>query len=360
MDSKESNNHQKKKGNKQKDTKLVTLQNETIEKIFLYLDHYSLLQMMLLSKYWYNKIKSLDLKVLSLHYCYNLSNKCLRNALSIFPNINELSLHGCPELDNKIYKGIKQLKNLSFLKITNCKNIDNKLFQGLLAQNVQNLVSLKLSSGSFGEKLFDGYTMLENLKKLDLSYNSGVTDKLIKILQTKTPNIEVLKINGCKNISSSGISQLYNLKSLKKLSLGYMDKSKVEPNSFKALTILNEEKLPHLINLEYLNVAGTNISNSSTNSICRSLTNLKQLHLGWCPNLNGEGLANLHKLKNLETLTLEFTLIDPSTLKYIDRMKNIKYVSLMGCAIIKRDRRIEYAKERPYLRMINSYADYLS
>lgn len=345
-----------KKPKKSKRTPNVTLGNDLILKIFMQLDHPDLIRMSILSKYWRKCIIDLELTSLRIAYCYTITNDHLKTVLTRYSKIQKLSLINCPQLSNKCGKHINELKELTDLEIIQC-DVTSGLSKTLMPSFMEKLERVQFSYVPVHEKLFSSYQPLQHLKELDLSNNTTITDKIIKVLELNMPNIETLNLSS-SSISEPVIEGLVNIRSLKRLSLSFL--TRISGKAYASLAKLDPTTNKPLLNkLKRLNISGTSITNDSLKQISKTMTHLKELNLGWCPEITDKGTLYFPMLKRLEILTLEYTLIDMGTFNAFEKMKSLKHISLLGCAHVKKSARAEYAEKHPYFRIINQFNEYL-
>lgn len=121
--------------------------------------------------------------------------------------------------DETKQKALKKLRNLEHLHIS-VTSIGAKALESVSNQ----LVSFKLSSYDERFTLFknNSYKSLsfDNLRILNLAYNTSVDDEVFMYFVEKCPLLEELVVNGCKSISSSSFLQLKKLKNLTRLDVG--------------------------------------------------------------------------------------------------------------------------------------------
>lgn len=78
----------------------------------------------------------------------------------------------------------------------------------------------------------------------------------------------------------------------------------------------------------YLDISEQDAVTDSTLVALPHLPHLKELYLIFCP-IEGDGLANIVGLHELETLDLYATHIDDRAMKYISKVTSLKYLDIM-------------------------------
>ncbi|KAI8096087.1 hypothetical protein BDF21DRAFT_489497 [Thamnidium elegans] len=241
-------------------------------------------------------------------------------------SIIKLSLRGCDVITDGAIRSLEGLKNLTYLDLNNCKVTDKGL---KYIEKLQHLLYLNLSK-----------TKITNVGILSM-----VTNAKFK------PELQVLLLDGCTRVDSSGILiPIVNaFINLLQLSLGYTTFSKPL-----------EQKLTNKnIRLEQLDVNHTLINDQDLIGFICQFKSLVELKLGGCEALTTRSLSFLprelcrlkyiqfpdreHDLNDIlsryKDLPIEhldlagFLNITDEGAKYIAGMKHLRYLSLDGTKV---------------------------
>lgn len=131
-------------------------------------------------------------------------------------------------------------------------------------------------------------TPLKELRFLGIS-RSEFTDNCFQYL-TALDNLDTLKCSKNKKITGSGLTELYKLPKLKRLTLSY-----------NQLSHRGWKNLPGLKTLKTLSVRKSNIEDQDLTYLSQ-MPSLKKLDISFCENLTDRGLKKLTNLKKLELL----------------------------------------------------------
>lgn len=275
-----------------------------------------------------------NLRILEFMYCEELSEQTIINIAESLPDLTQLSLN---RTQNMTERGAQQLsrltklesldlswtalsdlglqhiatsiKGLQRLKLDCCKNIHNHGIQAI-AENLPNLTSLNLSwcKGITEQGCLLIPERLPKLTFLDLSdseYGSTlnrVTDPVIERITERLPNLEVLRVNSCVELSNDsgrligerlihlhhlsiyGCSRLTDdgvrpiVETLRALTHLYLTKIGIVNN--KTLTVLAE----NLKNLKVLSVRNIScLSDIVLRHLLENLPKLSEIVIGDCP-----------------------------------------------------------------------------
>jgi Leucine-rich repeat (LRR) protein len=155
------------------------------------------------------------------------------------------------------------------------------------------------------------------VRRVSLHGCENITDKSLKMLAAKFPNLEELDL-GMTSTTAEGLKSLKDLPKLKKLGFSFSpkldDACLKEIGAVKSLESLRlidcpkvtSEGVAHLRNLkdlESLVLASTGIDDSALKTI-KGLTKLTELHLGGDKKITDVGLAELKDMKQLRSLAL--------------------------------------------------------
>lgn len=178
--------------------------------------------------------------------------------------------------------------------------------------NVQQLIALSKSCGHL-------------VKKLDLKHLKDLTDEQLTSLIKAYPNLQVLNLSFCKQISDEGLASLAQLQNLQTLNLSMCNK----------ITDQGLAYLAQLKNLQILNLAAcTQITDQGLVSLTQ-LQKLKTLGLSGCYRIKDQGLKSLEQLQNLQTLTLTGCIqITDRGLAFLAQLKNLQALNLSNISRI--------------------------
>ncbi len=227
--------------------------------------------------------------------------------------------------------GLKSLATISTLEVLDLTGCTNITVKGLAA--LSNLHSL--NTLSLGGTSLQGIESLQKLPLTNLTIShSPLSDETLKSI-SMLPSLNVLDLNGCSNITNSGLASLSNLRSLATLSL---KESSINDNNLSSvgklgslsvldlsgcsnLTDKGLEPLKSLKGLKDLYIAATKLSDKGLHTI-GELTTLSQLSIEDCKNITGTGFPELGNLQSSFSLYCARSGVDP---------KNIKLLRFIDC-----------------------------
>lgn len=219
----------------------------------------------------------------------SLSSKAIQT-ISDMKSLHDLDLAG---FRDTIFLADLKNSTLSDLDLS-MSDIDDSTIERL-GTNLPHLQKLVL-----GEcKRLKAFNLKSNsIKELDLA-GTSITDATLKSL-ARVPNLQILSVKGCRNLTDAGFNSLSNLASLRKL-----------------------------------NVNETAISDTNVGHLA-SLPNLQDLDLGEYSNLTDKCLAELAKLPHLVRLDMHG--IDPKgKLHLLQKLKNLRYLGLAHSSLTAQD-----------------------
>lgn len=251
-------------------------------------------------------IKRLDLS----HIYRKLTDDQFIQLLSLYPHLNELSLHYCPNITSKGFEKITKLKNLEILKLEHCKNLSTKDVQVLLG--LKNLKHLKLHNSKISEEGLENIHELNKLQVLDL--DTKISKKTLeKIVHLN--NLKVFLYHACHlgDEDLKLITQMHQLETLEILNMNNNFSDKV----FENIVNLQELKILKLANISKQGFA--------------QIVGLKNLHTLSCDviNINDQEFEKIASLEGLKELTISraSSLTDLS-LNVISQLKHLQYLDL--------------------------------
>lgn len=162
-------------------------------------------------------------------------------------------------------------KTLHSLNLNCCMYIEDEGMKSLCshALNIQNL-SIEKCRG-LTDNALESIANLPNLKRLNISYNTQLTDKGLEHLSNATPPIITLHCSECPKITSAGVLYIAQLRTLNELVL-----RKLPELDDKGL-----EYLATLPKLTLLNLSFNKITDTGVDNLGR-LTTLRELWLYEC------------------------------------------------------------------------------
>ncbi|PKA64853.1 F-box/LRR-repeat protein 3 [Apostasia shenzhenica] len=294
-------------------------------------------------------VKCKEIRSLDLSYTM-VTKKCLPGILRL-PTLEELSLVGCPGIDDEGLATLKEgCKSLQVLDMSNCQHVSDaglssiingafSMRQLILAYHSPVSYSLASSLQKFARleaiKL-DGCQITASglmalgsscysLKELSLSKCSGVTDEALSFVVTKHKGLMKLDITCCRKITDFSISCITSscasLISLKMESCSLVSK--------EAFCLVGERCLL----LEELDITDNDIDNQGLKAIsnCHNLTILK---MGLCLSVDDEGIVHIGKgCPKLEELDLyrSIGITDTAIMAIAQGCPMLKSINLAYC-----------------------------
>ena len=237
-------------------------------------------------------------------------------------------------MDESLEYLVRTHKELVSVKIGRSNCTDRGL-QAVMSN--PNIVVLKVCSNKIlGENLEDSSTHVLDLKVLDLGGCSGLTERGLAniISRTNASNLKELNLRACCKMTDSGLVSILNKirDSLKKLDLSYIDLALTDIGSLTAsLSSIEDLNLSYCRNLtdsvlfsilnktgdslKKLDLSGTNLTLNEIGSLSASLSSIEDLNLSWCRNLTDSGLVSIlnktgYSLKKLDLSYSNLTLND--------------------------------------------------
>ncbi|XP_055591236.1 uncharacterized protein LOC129743276 [Uranotaenia lowii] len=311
---------------KQTDDGLKVTQFENIRSLSLARNNFTALQ--------FNAIVEMipNLTELDLSDCFNHLDSVIKmrllNCIVAFINerrysLKHLNLSGF-SVDDLFLRGIVDAEGLQLESL-------NFMYLELMPQRDPAIIDL------LGQQV--------NLKKLDVSYSTGINDKCVAQIVKSMPKLEVLIMTGCWNIRDKGVTQIFQLQNLKKLDLSkcrFTKKAIIEgavTSNRKNLQEIHLEEIDTLdedcivrmganfSNLTVLNIGGSSscISNWSAQYIFFHLTSLVEVNFERSTKLTDAGFTGIDlPQKTLSIWDIEETFS-------IERLKKLRLLRLSGC-----------------------------
>lgn len=147
-------------------------------------------------------------------------------------------------------------------------------------------------------------TEYPNLRVLDLSLCKQITDQGLGKIAQYLKNLDVLELGGCCNITNTGMLLIaWGLRNLRRLNLRSC--WSISDNGIGHLAGCSKDTAFGKLDLEYLGLQDLpNLSDDALKHISTGLTTLKSINLSFCVSVTDSGLKHLAKMPHLEELNL--------------------------------------------------------
>ncbi|GFR25947.1 f-box domain-containing protein [Trichonephila clavata] len=254
---------------------------------------------------------------------------------------------------------ISKIKGLKLKSILFASGLRSKYIQ-MFCENHSSLTSLDLSSSLYAtnETICAVCKCLPNLQEFVIRYNHVIDSCIIEILQLQ----HLVKLDLSYSVKISELSYREAVSNLKVFKLKYLNLAFSEISDESLFELLR-----HNLNIRYLNVSRTSISNKTLNMICKNLMVLECLVLDSCKTISDSGLTGefenysdyltptpLSNLKNLTKLDLSRipSITNDGCLKAIWFLR-LRVLHLLECKslILQNDIEIQLQKQNPCLRI---------
>jgi len=248
-----------------------------------------------------------SLTVLNLSFCKQISDSTLQWIARFLHNLEVLELGGCSNISsNGLLLLSLELTKLRYLNLRSCRALTDAgighlagvsnvmtapygtvVLEHLVLQDCRNLTDQALLYVSKG---------LPNLKTINLSFCSGVTDTGLRYL-AKMPHLVELNLRSCDEISDIGIGFLAE------------GGSRVKSLDFSFCPRMGDQALLHisqgLFHLRSLSVCACNITDEGLCKLIRTAHDLDTLNIGQCNKLTDKTLILIsERLKHLTSIDL--------------------------------------------------------
>ncbi len=207
---------------------------------------------------------------------------------------------------------LKGLASLQDLNLGGCLGITDVGLRYLC--DMAELHTLNLSSTGIDGSGLKYLQKLKKLLRLKLDRNDDLADENLRFLRF-FPNLEVLSLRGCHEITDNGLKHLAGLTKLREL---HLPREKITDAGLSHLRRLTE--------LEMLSVGGESISDRGLESL-KGLNRLKCLDLQGCSKVSAVGLRHLKVLNQLRSLVLGEG-IDDSGLEAVGQLTCLEKLDL--------------------------------
>ena len=156
------------------------------------------------------------------------------------------------------------------------------------------------------------------VREVDLT-NSKITDADLEILSA-LPDLKVLSLAGCLNVTDAGLSHLQRLTNLQTLNLG---PSKIGDAGLRHLSNLKQ--------LQILNLSGTRVGDNGLAQL-RGLNKISVLYLAHT-RVTSTGMKTVGMLPELQWLDLKDTDVSDDGLIHLRNLKKLRLLGLVGCEV---------------------------
>ncbi|XP_058726447.1 uncharacterized protein LOC131597797 [Vicia villosa] len=240
--------------------------------------------------------RGLPLKKLVLQYCYGYSYAGIFSLLSKCQCIQHLDLQGADFLNDQHVINLSLFfGHLVSINLSNCKMLTQlsllSLVSNCLSLSEINMNYTKSGNGrdAVNYNFFKDFVVSPQLKSLHLGGHSWLTDECIKTFASIFPNLELLDLRLCHNISGEGICQvLRRCCKIRELNLYGCSGVKLHEMNFE------------VPKLKVLNLSLTSVDNEALYVISKSCSGLLRLLLVECNGVRKKGI--MHVVKNCPKL----------------------------------------------------------
>jgi F-box/leucine-rich repeat protein 2/20 len=248
-----------------------------------------------------DNIRLENLIELELSCCENLTDDKLRFLLEKCHNLQTVTLYfmgitGAAFVSNNI-----TLKSLTELNVIKCANLSVNMWA--LIEKCPNIQRINiLHSRSITATTFTSNNIrFENLTEIHFDDCKNLSDRNLRVLLEKCPNLQRLNLNHAERITGAAFRS--NNITLENLTEIHFDNCKNLSDDNLRLLL---EKCPNLQRLNLDDVDKITGAAFISNNIM--LENLTEIHLSFCKNLTADHLAVLiEKCPNLKRIDLRFT-----------------------------------------------------
>ncbi|KAF3450939.1 hypothetical protein FNV43_RR07028 [Rhamnella rubrinervis] len=225
----------------------------------------------------------LPLNKLILAHCRNFTFNGISALLCKHQSLQYLDLEAANFLtDECMCELSKFLRSLTYLNLSMCNGVTNSSFFNLTI-NCPFLNEVKMVGTSLGAKDFTtGLVANSRVKSLNLAQNSSLCNDTIKRVAFICPNLSLLDVSNCVNITEEGVLKvLQRCSQIRYLGINHC-------SGIKTLSIDFE-----LSKLEELCVRGLNIDDNGLATIGNRCQRLLQLDLAECFNVTAKGVKEV-------------------------------------------------------------------
>jgi F-box/leucine-rich repeat protein 2/20 len=245
----------------------------------------------------------LPLRRLVLQSCPGYSYVGIFFLLSKCQSIQHLDIQRTEFLnDDHVVKLSLFLGGLVSINLSGNRNLTNLALLALV-RNCPSLSEIKMEHTTIGEKSIENSNSLVDfvvnprIKSLHLACNSFLRDESIKNFASIFPNLQLLDLNNCYDISEEGINQiLRRCCNIRHLNLSFCLEVKLHGMNFEApkLKVLNlsytsvDDETLYVISkncpglLQLLLESCNNVTNKGVKHVFENCTQLREIDLGYC------------------------------------------------------------------------------
>ncbi|GAU35718.1 hypothetical protein TSUD_258930 [Trifolium subterraneum] len=282
----------------------------------------------------FNGIETLSLALSKLRKV-NLSGHTYMNDQLLFHLFNnckvleEVIIFGCFGITNAgIATALRVRPTMRSLSLTNY--VDNCTTLCAIVWSCPSLSDIKIEEPRFKKTIVDNSYSLKNfvaspqLKSLYLAHNTWLNDESVIMFASSFPNLQLLDLSYCNQISESICQALISSSKIRHLNLDHCSRVKLHGLNFE------------LPKLEVLNLSHTEVDNESIITFASSFPNLQILDLSYC--------NKICEVPKLEVLNLSNTNVDDeSIITFGSSFPNLQILDLSYCNQICEEEKTETA-----------------
>ncbi|KAI0967525.1 hypothetical protein F4678DRAFT_475221 [Xylaria arbuscula] len=250
---------------------------------------------------------------IDLHQCTDIGNEPVSALLAKEQSLRELRLANCELVDDGAFLALplyRTYENLRILDLTSCSRLTDRAVEKIIdvAPRLRNLVLAKCSN--ITDVAVHAIAKLQkNLHYVHLGHCRHITDDAVKRLVRNCNRIRYIDLGCCTNLTDESVTLLAGLPKLKRI--GLVKCSNITDKSMYALAQANDHRS------QYRNAASHPGHDMRTPS-------LERVHLSYCTNL-----------------TL------PSIIKLLNCCPKLTHLSLTGVPAFLRDDLDRFCREAP-------------
>ncbi|KAI1827529.1 RNI-like protein [Xylaria intraflava] len=219
---------------------------------------------------------------IDLHQCANIGNEPISALLAKEQSLRELRLANCELIDDNAFLSLpssKMYENLRILDLTSCTRLTDRAVEKIIdvAPRIRNLVLAKCSN--ITDVAVHAIAKLQkNLHYVHLGHCRHITDDAVKRLVRSCNRIRYIDLGCCINLTDESITTLATLPKLKRI--GLVKCANITDKSMNALATANDNRSQYR---NAANLAGHDIRTPS----------LERVHLSYCTNLTLQSIIKL-------------------------------------------------------------------
>ncbi|KAI1183264.1 hypothetical protein F5B17DRAFT_443572 [Nemania serpens] len=250
---------------------------------------------------------------IDLHQCTNIGNEPITALLAKEQSLRELRLACCELIDDSAFLALppyRTYENLRILDLTSCSRLTDRAVEKIIeiAPRLRNLVLAKCTN--ITDVAVHAIAKLEkNLHYVHLGHCRHITDDAVKRLVRSCNRIRYIDLGCCVNLTDESVTLLAGLPKLKRI--GLVKCASITDKSMYALASANDHRS------QYRNAANRSGHDMRAPS-------LERVHLSYCTNL-----------------TL------PSIIRLLNCCPKLTHLSLTGVPAFLRDDLDRFCREAP-------------